>query len=406
MYVTQNRFFTWAWLNFRCGGGWCNCLVYGEQTEQKRSMFRRLQGVRYGQMMPRHSSALCSAGNQFVVKRNLSVDPQIVVTSLTESMQSLHTLTGIPWWALIPIATFSLRAVWTLPLAIIQRRRIQKQNAFKPVISAMFPIFKLKLGQRVQKAKQAGDKLLKSTGAKNGGGSGVSGEMEFMQAQNPVSTMKYEEIVLMANKERRRRQKQLFKDHNIQLWKNFLLPLFQIPLWVAMSLTMRNLSGWSSWDNLSNAALDPSLYEEGLLWFTDLASYDSLHVFPVVLGIVSLCNVEWTFRTIQLMRPTSSSSSSASISNSKAPLRPTLMDSMSNISRMSVVFMMAISMNAPVALVLYWISSQVFSLIQNVILDLNFPMSFTPRKRFNYRKQRNLEAEDVIRREEEKKTAK
>ncbi|CAH2353922.1 cytochrome c oxidase assembly protein Cox18p, mitochondrial [[Candida] railenensis] len=369
-------------------------------------MFRRLQGVRYGQLMPRHSSGLCSAGNQIVVKRNLSVDPQIVVTSLTESMQSLHALTGIPWWALIPIATFSLRAVWTLPLAVIQRRRIQKQNSFKPVISAMFPIFKLKLGQRVQKAKQAGDKLLRGTGGKSGGGSGVSGEMEFMQAQNPVSTMKYEEIVLMANKERRRRQKQLFKDHNIQLWKNFLLPLFQIPLWVSMSLTMRNLSGWSSWDNLSNAALDPSLYEEGLFWFTDLASYDSLHVFPVVLGIVSLCNVEWTFRTIQLMRPTSSSSSSASISSSKAPLRPTLMDSMSNISRMSVVFMMAISMNAPVALVLYWISSQVFSLIQNVILDLNFPMSFTPRKRFNYRKQRNLEAEDVIRREDEKKTAK
>ncbi|CAK7903345.1 cytochrome c oxidase assembly protein Cox18p, mitochondrial [[Candida] anglica] len=317
-------------------------------------------------------------------RRNFSFEPQLVVNTLTESIQAVHTFTGIPWWALIPLTTFSLRAMWTLPLAVMQRKRIQKQNEFRPVVSAMFPVMKLKLAQKVQAAKQRAASLASKPVSTD------SIELSVLESQSPIASMKYEEIVLLATKERRKRQKALFKKHNIQLWKNFILPAFQIPLWVCMSLTMRNLSGWSTWDSTSNTPLDPLLREEGLLWFTDLTHFDSLHIIPVVLGVISLCNVEWTFKTLELLKTSRS-----------RVLRPTMMDSIANISRMSVVFMMAISMNAPVALTLYWLSSQLFSLVQNIFLDLNFPMSFTPKTRFNYRKT-NGEAKSVIREGEEK----
>lgn len=315
-------------------------------------------------------------------RRNFSVEPAFIVSSLTEGLQLAHTYTGIPWWALIPLTTFTLRSVWTLPLAVLQRFRVQKQNELRPIVAATNPVLKLNLGKKVQQARAKADKSAASIATN------ASPSMEDVAPiQSPLASMKYEEILLLASKETRKRQKALFKKNNVQLWKNFILPAFQIPLWVCMSFTMRNLSGWTSWDSLANKPLDPALYTEGLLWFTDLTSLDSLHVFPLGLGIIALCNVEWTFKTFELLRP----------STRKRAFRPTLMDSVGNVSRMSVVFLMAVSLNAPMALVLYWFSSQVFSLVQNVVLDVLAPISFTPNRRFNYSILKAPEAKPVIR---------
>ncbi|KAI5956587.1 COX18 [Candida jiufengensis] len=293
--------------------------------------------------------------------RQFSVDHNLIISTFTQSFENLHAYTGIPWWALIPITTFSLRSIWTLPLAIMQRKRIQKQSALKPIISAMGPILRMNLAKKVSNAK----KVIQNP----------KSDEVTRASLSPVSNMTYEQILLLSTKETRKRQKQIFKKYDVQLWKNFILPVFQIPLWIIMSITMRDLSGWSSWDNLHNKALDPSLYTEGCLWFQDLAVADPSHLFPVILGVISLCNVEWTFKTLDLARLTQ-----------KLKYRPTLTDAVANFSRLSIVFMMAISIHAPAALLLYWISSQFFSLIQNIIMDLKFPISYSPKKRFGWEK--------------------
>ncbi|CAD1813204.1 60Kd inner membrane family protein [Candida parapsilosis] len=310
-----------------------------------------LRGCQVGsRLKPAHKKLLIPA-------RHYSIDHNAIINTFTYTFEGLHEASGLPWWALIPITTFALRSVWTLPLAIIQRKRIQKQSTLKPIVSALNPILKMNLAKRVQKAK--GLQQLPDT------------DESVKAAQAPLANMSYEQILLLTTKETRKRQKELFKKHNVQIWKNFILPTFQIPLWIMMSLTMRDLSGWSSWDNLHNKALDPSLYVEGCLWFQDLAVADPMHVFPLILGVISLCNVEWTFRTLELSRLTQ-----------RLKYRPNLTDAVANFSRMSIVFMMAISIHAPAALVLYWISSQFFSLIQNIVLDIKYPISFTPKKRF------------------------
>ncbi|KAG2736070.1 hypothetical protein G9P44_000160 [Scheffersomyces stipitis] len=301
---------------------------------------------------------------------------------MTESLQAVHTFTGLPWWALIPLTTVTLRTVWTLPLAVLQRKRIQKQSELRPLVSAMSPVLKLNLAKKVQAAKRKAQKSLETSSSN---GSNSDSTETFAALQSPLASMKYEEVLVLSTKETRKRQKALFKKNNVQLWKNMILPAFQVPLWVSMSLTMRDLSGWTSWDSLANKPLDEALYSEGLFWFTDLTSFDQLHVFPLLVGITALCNVEWTFKTLELSRLTM-----------KKRLRPTLTDAISNLSRMTVVFMMAISLNAPSALTLYWLSSQVYSLVQNVILDLTLPISFTPRKRFNYKESKSANARPVI----------
>lgn len=309
------------------------------------------------------ASFRCRSGIQH--RRSLH-DLALTVDTLTNSVQSLHALSGLPWWAFIPLTTFSLRAVITLPLAVVQRKRIQKQSSLRPIVSATNPVLKLNLAKKVQKAQQEIEQNDNTTNP------------ALLLLKGSLSNMKYEEILLLAAKETRKRQKTLFKRHGVQIWKNITLPAIQIPLWVGMSVAMRNLSGWSTWDVMKNQALDPTLYSEGILWFTDLTCADPMHVFPLMLGVISLCNVEWTFKTIKLLLP-----------SRRRAFRSSLTDAMANVSRMAVVFMMAISLHAPVSLVLYWFSSQLFSLLQNIVMDITLPISFTPNKRFNYKTSEN-----------------
>lgn len=315
-------------------------------------------------MLPRLARA--SRAVALTHKRGLSADPALIVNTLTQTLQHVHAASGLPWWALIPITTFTLRAAWTFPLAVMQRVRIQKQNLLRPIVAATGPVLRLNLAKKALRASTAD-------------ASSVAAMVL------PLKKMRYEEIMVLSTKETRRRQKRLFKAHGVQLYKNFLLPAAQVPLWVCMSLTFRDLSGWSSWDSVANKPLDASLYHEGLAWFGDLTTADPYHVFPIAVGVIALVNVEWTFKTFDMMKAAAR----------RTVFRPSITDSLANVSRMAVVFLMAISLHAPSALTLYWFSSQLFSLLQNVLLDVLLPISFTPNRRVGFAKLRSPTAVSV-----------
>lgn len=314
-------------------------------------------------------------------RRNFSLDPHLIVQTMTLLLEAVHASTGLQWWALIPLTTFTLRSVWTLPLAILQRRRIRKQLRLRPIVSAMSPILKHNLAKQVNKAKAEAATM--ATSEK------VNPKSTYVP-NNPLVNINYEEMLVLTAKEVRKRQKKLFKDNGVPVWKNFILPAFQVPLWVAMSLTMRDLSGWSTWFSAVNKPLDQSLYSEGALWFQDLAILDPYHVFPILIGITALGNIEWLFKTLQLSRQ-----------SQRQKMRITLADAMGNILRLTVVFLMAISYHAPVALCLYWLSSQVYSLIQNVFLDLVMPVSFLKNGRLSGKVQNNRDSFDIVKRREQ-----
>lgn len=133
--------------------------------------------------------------------RQYYIDHNAIVNTFTHAFESLHETSGLPWWALIPITTFALRSVWTLPLAVIQRKRIQKQSTLKPIVSALNPILKMNLAKRVQKAKKLQQ---------------VPGTDEAVKAvQAPLANMSYEQILLFSTKETRKDQKELFKKNNV-----------------------------------------------------------------------------------------------------------------------------------------------------------------------------------------------
>ena len=88
--------------------------------------------------------------------------------------------------------------------------------------------------------------------------------------------------------------------------KMFLLPWVQIPLWILVSLALRDISGifpgceglyfrlcWYSVALMIHAALPvPSLAVEGTLWFTNLSKPDRHGILPILLAVTNLINIE------------------------------------------------------------------------------------------------------------------
>jgi inner membrane protein COX18 len=288
-------------------------------------------------------------------RRNLSFEP--VFESLnhaSEMLIQIHADSCLPWWIFIPLATFTMRTCFTLPIAIYQRRGLRKQNELRPIIQATTPVLRAKLASiaQVEQIKQQNS--------------------EKPIINNEKATLTAEKIMILAAKEKYKRQKRLFKSYGCQTWKMMLLPAVQIPLWVSFSYMFRNITGWTDFGNKSN--IDMSLTDEHFLHLYDLSVNDPYFVLPITLGVVALCNAEWNFKTADLMQLTTR--------GKKNSLRPTAFDVIITLSRSSLIFLTAVATQAPAALVMYWISSNSYSLIQNILMDRFLPLRYSPYDRF------------------------
>lgn len=70
-----------------------------------------------------------------------------------------------------------------------------------------------------------------------------------------------------------------------------VLPWVQLPLWITLSLALRNMSGAFP----GRAPLPEvlaGLGNEGTLWFLDLTLPDPYYILPVVLATTNLLNIE------------------------------------------------------------------------------------------------------------------
>ncbi|EDO15482.1 hypothetical protein Kpol_472p13 [Vanderwaltozyma polyspora DSM 70294] len=258
-----------------------------------------------------------------ILRGNTLKSPKFsTISYVAENFETLHEASKLPWLILIPATTVLMRTFLTLPLSILQRKRLVKQNELRNIVSSISPVVKFRLAQT--------------------------------QKLTP------EQITYLSMKETRKRQKKLFKKYNVDMWKNVLLPLVQIPLWVTISLGIRKLTDGSTTlietNNIYNI-LDVS---------TDLSlALDSApFLLPIVLGTVSLINVE--YNGIMFNKRNFKGYDNTKLSKTT--------QSILTVSRLGSIFMMGVSSQASILLTVYWITSQVFSLIQNYILDTLWPL--------------------------------
>lgn len=277
---------------------------------------------------------------------------------VAETFVTMHETCGLPWIVLIPFTTIALRTVVTLPLSIWQRKRIVKQQELRKLVEAIPPVTKLRLAA-VSAAKPGAD-IRTSSGS-------TTNDIETTAVNRKQGSLTPDQITLLAIKETRKRQKKLFAKYNVQMWKNAILPLVQLPLWVTISMGIRTLT--------ESRVLESNNY----YWLSDVISpsldlslpLDSLPMLiPMVLGTLSLFNVEYNGNMLTSTTASEAGIKTASNENSRMSRS---MNSVLNISRLSCVFMMGISSQAPLLLSLYWISSQFFSLVQNTILNWLWP---------------------------------
>ncbi|XP_064199970.1 cytochrome c oxidase assembly protein COX18, mitochondrial isoform X1 [Anguilla rostrata] len=230
---------------------------------------------------------------------------------LTEQLLvTMQQTTGLPWWASIIGTTLALRTVITLPLGAYQMVIIGKVEALQAEIAELAKRLRYEVSVR---GKQLGwsEKVCRYQFKKN----------------------------------LRRIVSELYVRDNCHPFKASLLVWVQLPMWVCLSLALRNLSlGTSD----STQALQGELAVGGALWFPDLTLPDSTWVMPVCLGLANLLSVEiFALRRLEASK---------------------LQKYMTNFIRGISLVMIPLAATVPSSMALYWLSSSCVGLFHNLLL--------------------------------------
>ncbi|XP_039975704.1 cytochrome c oxidase assembly protein COX18, mitochondrial isoform X1 [Xiphias gladius] len=219
---------------------------------------------------------------------------------------SVQQVSGLPWWLSIVVATLSVRTLVTLPLAAYQLVIISKVEALQGEISELAKRLRYEVSVR----------------ARERGWTNKQSRLQFKKNLRRIVT-------------------QLYIRDNCHPFKASLLVWVQLPLWISLSLALRNLS-------LDQSALQCDLAAGGTLWFPDLTSPDSTWILPVCLGLTNLLIVE--VFSLQRVNP--------------SRFQKLLLNSIRGFS----VLMIPIAATVPSSMALYWFASSLLGFSHNLLL--------------------------------------
>ncbi|XP_011618380.2 cytochrome c oxidase assembly protein COX18, mitochondrial isoform X2 [Takifugu rubripes] len=220
-------------------------------------------------------------------------------------LMGVQQVTGFPWWLSIIMSTVMVRTLITLPLATYQVVIIAKVEALQAEIS--------ELAKRLRY------------------------EVSFQGKERGWTER---EKRFQFQKHLRHLVSQLYIRDNCHPFKASLLVWVQLPLWISLSLALRNLS--------LNQPGQCGLTTGGALWFPDLTSPDSTWILPLCLGLTNLLIVE-VFSLQKL--------------NQSRFQRLT-----TNFIRVFSVLMIPVAASVPSSMALYWFSSSLVGFCHNLVL--------------------------------------
>ncbi|XP_064106467.1 mitochondrial inner membrane protein OXA1L-like isoform X2 [Macrobrachium nipponense] len=130
------------------------------------------------------------------------------------------------------------------------------------------------------------------------------------------------------------------KEKDISPMKNVVVPLAQAPLFISMFMGLRGMA---------NLPLE-SMKEGGLFWFVDLTVCDPYYLLPLVTATTMLATIELGTDGARMNTPT--------MQNAKWVLRAL------------PILVFPFTINFPTAVLCYWVSTNLFSLIQVGLLRI------------------------------------
>ncbi|BES87728.1 60Kd inner membrane protein [Nesidiocoris tenuis] len=242
--------------------------------------------------------------------------------SATEVMRSLavnvHDWTGLPWWGTVVLMTFSLRAFITFPLAIYQNY----------VLAKVENLSKLDMPELSEEIKKEVTRQARAEGWN---------ERKASLHYKIRVKKKWDELVIKNNCHP-------FKA-TVTLW-------VQIPTWVFFSVALRNLAYMLPFEDAAAQLTYLQLSVGGLLWIPNLTQPDDTFILPLILGLTNLAIIE-----MQAVRKIS---------------EPTRFQRyILNFFRIFSVALIPLASTVPSILCLYWTTSSILGLGQNLLFLSN-----------------------------------
>ncbi|XP_076999318.1 cytochrome c oxidase assembly protein COX18, mitochondrial isoform X2 [Tamandua tetradactyla] len=233
------------------------------------------------------------------------------VRAAEEVLLGAHAATGLPWWGTILFTTVALRGAVTLPLAAYQHYILAKVENLQPEIKNIAR----HLNQEVAfHANQLGwsKKVARLTYLRN--------------MQKLVS--------------------ELYVRDNCHPFKATVLVWIQLPMWIFMSVALRNFSMGAT--HSEDFSVQEQLATGGVLWFPDLTALDSTWILPVSIGVINLLIVEiFALQKLGMSR---------------------FQKYVTYFVRAVSVLMIPIAATVPSSIALYWLCSCYMGLLQNLLL--------------------------------------
>ncbi|RKP01774.1 hypothetical protein CXG81DRAFT_25545 [Caulochytrium protostelioides] len=258
---------------------------------------------------------------------------------------SAASLTESPWCATIAVATVALRFGITFPLAVVQHRRAQRlrhvqklRQAWRATLSAQLAAYQRRAAPSSStvdaglQERPAWQRWLQGARVALGRPPAHASPSGHAVSRLPRSARDVDEQ-LAAHSAR------LYSEYGCAPAQTFVLPWLQIPLFMAMSWTLRRMSGRMLADPSAEAYLAPiaGWVDGGCLWFTNLAVPDPTLLLPLLIGITQVLTLRWGGRVL-------------------------------------AVLSMVLATQVPAALALFWWTSGCVGFLQNVALAWWFPV--------------------------------
>ncbi|XP_062542231.1 cytochrome c oxidase assembly protein COX18, mitochondrial [Armigeres subalbatus] len=268
-----------------------------------------------GQHLARIESRRCFSMESSVTGLWLSVSNSTPVAYCQQSLVELHDLSGLPWWASIILSTVLLRTVVTMPLAIYQNKivaRLEKISLEMPDI------------------------------------------VKQLKMETAVAIKKFDwtekEAQIMYNHSLKKQWNNLVVRENCHPAKTMILLWGQIPLWIMMSVSIRNMVQMLPDPSSIDAQVTfTELTLGGFGWIPNLTVVDESLILPVAMGLINLLIIE-----IQ----------SASRKSESSKLQRVF----TNMFRGLSILMIPIAATVPSCLCLYWVTSSACGLGQNLLM--------------------------------------
>ncbi|GAB1869310.1 Mitochondrial inner membrane protein COX18 [Camponotus japonicus] len=230
-----------------------------------------------------------------------------------DSLLWMHDYTGLPWWSVIVLTTIMMRTAITLPLSLYQQRIFAKLENLKYEMDEIVKEMKKETSYGIYKYKWSKDYARR-----------------------------------LYNHSVKKQWNNLIIRENCHPVKASILVLVQLPLWISLSMSIRNLCYMLPKQDANAYIIYQEFITDGFLWVTNLTVADPF-VLPIAMGLFNLAIIEITYM-------------------SRIKELTKWKQYLTYFFRIFTVGMIPIAMYVPSCVSLYWATSSAFGLLQNLVL--------------------------------------